>query len=456
MSDTRKDKRAPVSLKVRFKSATLDEFIEHYAADISRGGLFIKSKQPMAIGTLLKFELQLKDESRIVQGVGRVVWKREAADAGEGKPAGMGIKFIKMEGDSKSMVERIVDARQDPGHYDEGKPTDLSDEGDAIAPSEPAPAAPFFPTAGGPAAQPAPEDRTSVRHAAELLAQALAGTDDSQTKAEAESGAEAARRRTAQIEAARAAGLPVPSAGPEKAFEPDVPSAEPAPKAEAPKAVAHEPVASKPAQEPAAAPKAEAPAKAAEAPRAPKLEEPAKAPTAQPEPRGKSHLVMIAILAILAGGIALFAWKKKAGEPAPEEMPTAPAPAVDVAPPPVEPPPAEPTEPPPAPPAEAAPAEPVAVPPPAEAAPTEVVPPPAPAPAAAPTPAAPGPTGRAGRTGRTSPTTTAAPTEAAAAPAPAAEAAPAAPAPAPEPPPPAREPEPAPAPAPAPEPAPSP
>lgn len=64
MTDTRKDKRAPVSLKVRFKSATVDEFVEHYSRDISHGGLFIKSKQPMAIGTLLKFELQLKDESK--------------------------------------------------------------------------------------------------------------------------------------------------------------------------------------------------------------------------------------------------------------------------------------------------------------------------------------------------------------------------------------------------------
>ena len=112
MSDTRKDKRAPVSLKVRFKSATVDEFIEQYAKDISHGGLFIKSKQPMAIGTLLKFEFQLKDESKLIQGVGRVVWKREAGDSdGDDKPAGMGIKFIKMDGDSKTLVDQIVDSR---------------------------------------------------------------------------------------------------------------------------------------------------------------------------------------------------------------------------------------------------------------------------------------------------------------------------------------------------------
>ena len=53
MTDTRKDKRAPISLKVRFKSATVDEFIEQYSKDISKGGIFIKSNKnspPMSIG----------------------------------------------------------------------------------------------------------------------------------------------------------------------------------------------------------------------------------------------------------------------------------------------------------------------------------------------------------------------------------------------------------------------
>src|SRR5512139_1831145 len=200
MADTRKDKRAPVSLKVRFKSATLDEFVEHYSIDISRGGLFIKSKSPMAIGTLLKFEFQLKDEASLIHGVGRVVWTREAAQASEHAPAGMGIKFIKMDPESRQFVQNIVEARQGaPGSFESG--ASVEDQG---APPPP-PAKPFFPDQG-PAVQPPPEDRTSVRHASEFLASALlegraAGAD------EAQKGAEQARQRTEQIQAARAAAV---------------------------------------------------------------------------------------------------------------------------------------------------------------------------------------------------------------------------------------------------------
>jgi hypothetical protein len=34
--NTRQAKRAPVTLKIKFKSATIDQFIERYAADVSR------------------------------------------------------------------------------------------------------------------------------------------------------------------------------------------------------------------------------------------------------------------------------------------------------------------------------------------------------------------------------------------------------------------------------------
>ena len=204
MADTRKDKRAPVSLKVRFKSATVDEFIEQYSRDVSRGGIFIKSGQPMAVGTLLKFQFQLKDESPLIKGVGRVVWTRKEDDATSEQPAGMGIKFIKMDTDSRAMVDRAVTRHEGvPGTYEQGDVpvSEPPPPASASAPSQPS----FFPDLP-PAQQPAPEDRTAVRHAAQFLASALSesGTD-AEAAREAEEKAEEARRRTEQIEAERKA-----------------------------------------------------------------------------------------------------------------------------------------------------------------------------------------------------------------------------------------------------------
>src|SRR5512143_1844439 len=114
IQDTRKDPRAKVlSMTVRYKSATIDEFIEHHSYDVSRGGMFIKTPSPFPPGTLLKFEVRIADEQKVMQGVGRVVWKRETAGPNADSPAGMGVKFIKLDYDSKAVIDLLVGFRGD-------------------------------------------------------------------------------------------------------------------------------------------------------------------------------------------------------------------------------------------------------------------------------------------------------------------------------------------------------
>ncbi len=114
--DTRKDRRVKiVSLNVRYKSATVDEFIENHAHDVSRGGIFIKTTNPFPGGTLLKFEIRLLSEQAVIAGVGRVVWKRDSSTASVDHPAGMGVKFIKVDEPSKAVIDRLIATRADAG-----------------------------------------------------------------------------------------------------------------------------------------------------------------------------------------------------------------------------------------------------------------------------------------------------------------------------------------------------
>lgn len=109
----RKDPRARVlNMTVRYKSATVDEFIENHSHDISKGGIFIKTRSPFPAGTLLKFEVRIAEDQKLMQGVGRVVWRREPDRAEESFPAGMGIKFIKTAEGSAELISQIVAARQ--------------------------------------------------------------------------------------------------------------------------------------------------------------------------------------------------------------------------------------------------------------------------------------------------------------------------------------------------------
>jgi len=162
--NTRKDRRTKVlSMTVRYRSATLGEFIEHHSYDVSRGGMFIKTPSPFPPGTLLKFEVKIAEEQRVMQGVGRVVWKRDLDGDSPDDPAGMGIKFIKIDDASRAVIDKLVEGRP-PGQ--EGAFEHLPDAKPRMFPSTPPPA------------QAVTDDPTVVKPAAELLKDALRKTGE--------------------------------------------------------------------------------------------------------------------------------------------------------------------------------------------------------------------------------------------------------------------------------------
>lgn len=111
-TDTRTDSRTAVSVKVRFKSTTLDQFIERYSVDISRGGMFIRTREPLAVGTAVRFEFTLDDSSPVLSGEATVVWRREHDPQRPGAPAGMGVKFDALTPESRTILERILEAKK--------------------------------------------------------------------------------------------------------------------------------------------------------------------------------------------------------------------------------------------------------------------------------------------------------------------------------------------------------
>jgi uncharacterized protein (TIGR02266 family) len=107
--------RTPITLKIKFKSSNLDQFIERYSVDVSRGGIFIRTKEPLPVGTQLRFEFQLQDASALIAGDGTVVWIREHDPARQGVAPGMGVRFDKLATDSHRVLDRILAEKQKRG-----------------------------------------------------------------------------------------------------------------------------------------------------------------------------------------------------------------------------------------------------------------------------------------------------------------------------------------------------
>jgi Tfp pilus assembly protein PilZ len=98
----RRDER--VTINKEFES--YDAFIAEYVTNISRTGVFVRSKTPLPIGTKVNLRFSvIMDDIETVEGVGEVVRVHE-------DPAGMGVVFTELSGYSKGLIEKLLTARR--------------------------------------------------------------------------------------------------------------------------------------------------------------------------------------------------------------------------------------------------------------------------------------------------------------------------------------------------------
>jgi uncharacterized protein (TIGR02266 family) len=100
MDDSEKRSGERVTINKEFES--FDAFIQEYVTNISRTGVFIKSQQPLAVGTRVNLRFTvIMDDVESIEGVGEVV--RVEKD-----PPGMGVVFRELSAYSKNLIERLL------------------------------------------------------------------------------------------------------------------------------------------------------------------------------------------------------------------------------------------------------------------------------------------------------------------------------------------------------------
>lgn len=101
------DRRIDARRTINHQFSSMEEFIDEYVVNLSRSGLFIKSEDPLPIGTRvnLRFTVIYKD-LEIIEGVGEVVRRIEAGTPGQ--TPGMGVVFVELSQVSRELIERIL------------------------------------------------------------------------------------------------------------------------------------------------------------------------------------------------------------------------------------------------------------------------------------------------------------------------------------------------------------
>jgi len=104
--DRRTSFRAPIELRVEYKR--LNSFFSDYTRNISKGGSFIRTDRPLAIGTEFVFCLVVPKLESPLRLLGKVIWIVATQDATEEQPPGMGIEFQYRDDKERREVESWV------------------------------------------------------------------------------------------------------------------------------------------------------------------------------------------------------------------------------------------------------------------------------------------------------------------------------------------------------------
>ncbi len=91
---------------INHEFANVDQFITEYVTNISRSGVFIRSKDPLPKGTKVNLRFTvIMDEIETIEGIGEVVRVSK-------RPAGMGVTFIKLTSYSQRLIEKLFTRRR--------------------------------------------------------------------------------------------------------------------------------------------------------------------------------------------------------------------------------------------------------------------------------------------------------------------------------------------------------
>ena len=97
--------RQETRLTINKEFESFDQFIAEYVTNISKSGAFIKTRDPLPIGTEVNLRFTvIMDDIETIEGVGVVVRV-------ESEPSGMGVVFKQLASHSTELLAKLLTAR---------------------------------------------------------------------------------------------------------------------------------------------------------------------------------------------------------------------------------------------------------------------------------------------------------------------------------------------------------
>lgn len=109
IQERRQHQRVPARVLIKYGNA--EQFFTDYMQNISRGGIFVPTHNPLPKGTRLQVSFSLPYWDDLIETEGIVVHSVQYDDRGKGmQPSGMGIQFQALSEDNLELIDRYVNS----------------------------------------------------------------------------------------------------------------------------------------------------------------------------------------------------------------------------------------------------------------------------------------------------------------------------------------------------------
>jgi len=108
MQERREEPRVEAEIEVRYRTA--QEFLSAYSLNISGGGIFVRTPEPLPLNHPVRLRFMLPGISHRFEVNGIVVWSNPGSSRSS-LPPGMGIKLVDLDPHSKQLLAGFIKAK---------------------------------------------------------------------------------------------------------------------------------------------------------------------------------------------------------------------------------------------------------------------------------------------------------------------------------------------------------
>lgn len=111
---------ATTPVRIRLRYPDVDTFVQKFAPNVTRGGVFIASRNIQPVGELIAFEIQLVTGEVVLAGQGKVTWVKAFNPEEPARPYGMGVQFVNVTPACRPVLARILRGKETNGPVPRG------------------------------------------------------------------------------------------------------------------------------------------------------------------------------------------------------------------------------------------------------------------------------------------------------------------------------------------------